>query len=289
MKKIGYLTTAMLIVAITFMLSGCSSKKILNNMTEKGYFNNSYDNAIPQTDIGGKMIAAHFASTGTKKKKALLVTVDGFRVESLNYLMNNDLGIKRISKDGGLYWTKPMNLDTKAKVDIGVNFLSIITGEEPSTFNVLKNTDAKRETPKSVLSKLPSGHSVKFLTDNQNYIDVQLSAEIVAQNIDYNVSKDLNSLRTECINSLDNNDFILLATSSPYKVGKNNYKLSNKDYLAEIIHLNYYLGNIYNYITARADEDWLVIVASTCGGSTNLLANNEEGNILTFMVTNKQI
>ena len=116
--------------------------KILNKLSDKGYFSNSYDNAILQTDIASK-ISLHFTNNSGTRKKAILITIDGFRAEGLEYMMGNDLGMLSIAKEGGLYWTKPANLDTKANIDIGVNFLSIVTGQEPSTFNVLKKTDAK--------------------------------------------------------------------------------------------------------------------------------------------------
>ena len=45
---------------------------------------------------------------------------------------------------------------------------------------------------------------------------------------------------------------------------------------------------MYDEIKARVGEDWLIIVATTCGGKTKLALGKEEGNILTFMITNKR-
>ncbi len=124
MRKVRFLTALILVLGFATILSGCNSNKILNRLTEKGYFSDSYDNAIPQTDIVNK-ITAHFNQNTSVKKKAVLITIDGMRAESLEYIMGNDLGLSRIAKTGGLYWTKPANLDSKAKIDLGVNFLSI--------------------------------------------------------------------------------------------------------------------------------------------------------------------
>ena len=48
MKRVKYMTAAMLLVAVTAVLSGCNNNKILNKLSDKGYFSNSYDNAILQ-------------------------------------------------------------------------------------------------------------------------------------------------------------------------------------------------------------------------------------------------
>lgn len=291
MKRVKYMTAAMLLVAVTAVLSGCNNNKILNKLSDKGYFSNSYDNAILQTDIASK-ISSHFTNNSGTRKKAILITIDGFRAEGLEYMMGNDLGMLSIAKEGGLYWTKPANLDTKANIDIGVNFLSIVTGQEPSTFNVLKKTDAKRETPYSVMTTMSEKYRVKFLTDNKNYIDTQLAAEFdskLTQQLSFTSCMDLNALRTESINNLDANDFIVAAVSNPYLVADGNFKMSNSTYLSALLHLNYYLADMYDEIKARVGEDWLIIVATTCGGKTKLALGNEEGNILTFMITNKKM
>ena len=100
---------------------------------------------------------------------------------------------------------------------------------------------------------------------------------------------DLNALRTESINNLDANDFIVAAVSNPYLVADGNFKMSNSAYLSALLHLNYYLADMYDEIKARVGEDWLIIVATTCGGKTKLALGNEEGNMLTFMISNKKI
>ena len=46
---------------------------------------------------------------------------------------------------------------------------------------------------------------------------------------------------------------------------------------------------IFQQLKLRATEDWLFVATTTCGGNSKLAANNEEGNILTFMFTNKAI
>ena len=243
MRKVRFLTALILVLGFATILSGCNSNKILNRLTEKGYFSDSYDNAIPQTDIVNK-ITAHFNQNTSVKKKAVLITIDGMRAESLEYIMGNDLGLSRIAKTGGLYWTKPANLDSKAKIDLGVNFLSIVTGQEPSTFNVLKSTDAKREKPYSIVSTMSEKYRVKFLTDNKAYIDMYLAAEIKAmesQKLSCVSCVDLNAVRSECLSNLNGNDFITVAISNPYVVAAGNYKMSNAAYLASLLHLNYYI------------------------------------------------
>lgn len=291
MKKIKYLTAVMLFAAIACAGSGCAGKKILNRLTELNCFDNKYENAILQTEIAGT-VSEHFRTNDTIKKKALLVAIDGMRAECLEYFFNEGIGAAKIADDGGLYWTKPANLETDAKVDIGVNFLSVMTGKEPSEFDVLKSTDAKREKPYSLMANLSEKYMTKFLTDNANYIDTQLNAEIKAKQsarLVYKSFTNLEKMMAECTSSLADTDFIALAISAPYQVAAGNYKMSNARYLSTLLNLNCRLGDIYRDIKARENEDWLVIVTSTCGGKTALHIGEEEGNNLTFMLTNKKL
>lgn len=289
-KNLFALTTALVLVSAV-LLSGCSADKKIKQYEDKGFFANSYENAIAQTDIAG-LVNAHFAEVGAVKKKAMLVLVDGMRVDGLDYIMDSNLSLSTIAKDGGLYWTKPANIDTKAKIDVGVNFLSIVTGQEPSSFDVLKSTDSKRATPASIMDSLSYKHSVKFLTDNANYVDVQLASEFKAnasQKLSWSTCENLNALREASVDSLEDSDFVAVATSELVNLAKGKFSLGNKDYLAGMINLGYNITDIYSAVKARENEDWLFLVATTCGGQNNLTINKEVGNILTFMFSNKKI
>lgn len=294
MKKSKFLIVIALIIVLFITLCGCSKDSLVQSLTTN-YFSNTYEKAIPQTNIAN-YITSHIGSVGnSQKKKALLITIDGMRAESLNYIMDSDLGLSQISKDGGLYWTTPANLKTKANIDIGVNFLSIVTGREPSTFDVLKNTDAKRESPYSIMFKESIQKNVKFLTDNENYVHVQLAAELKSKKpnkLTSATSLSLNALRKDCLNSLSTNDFVAVAISAPYNKAKGNYKMSNQDYLSTLIDLSYYIADIYKEIKNRMTndkEDWLVVVATTCGGKSKMATYRQTDNTLTFMATNKPL
>lgn len=287
MKKL-YMSITVLVLSMIVMLSGCNSNKVLRKLSDSGYFANSYDEAISQTDIA-EIVKTHLDSGSNKK--VLLFTIDGMRAEGLEYVMGSDLGVAKIAKDGGLYWTKPANIDTKAKIDLGVNFLSIVTGEEPSTFDVLKKTDIKRETPYSIMTTTLINHKVKFVTDNNHYIDC-LNMEFKAKGsarLTSVKSSDLNGLRLDCLSGLLHNDLTVVATSNPYNVANGNYKMSNGAYMAAILHLNYYIADIYEQVCKMTQFDWLFIATSTCGGMSKLGSDKEEGNVLTFMLTNKAV
>lgn len=291
MKK-GLLSLVVIATITTaVLLSGCSANKLAAQLQKECSFENEYEDAILQTKIAS-LFTQHFSEVGSIKKKAMLVTIDCMRAEGLKYIMNSDLGMSAIAKDGGLYWTKPANLDTKAKIGLGVNFLGIVTGEEPSTFDVLKSTDPKRETPYSLMGKLSERYSVKFLTDNVNYIDTQLKSEFaakVSQNLSWKDCKDSTVMREECLSSLKGADFISVASSELYFLAKGNYSLKNKDYFAAMMDLSYNVGNVYAAVKERTNEDWLFVVATTCGGQSNLSVTNEADNVLTFMLSNKKL
>lgn len=290
MKRGVLAFTTIVVIASLLLLSGCSNKQI-KQLESEGIFANSIEDAILQTDIAG-IVNSHFSEVSNVKKKALLLTIDGMRAEVLKYIYKSDLGMSKISKDGGLYWTTPANLDTKAKIDVGVNFLSIVTGEEPSSFGVLKSTDPKRATPYSLMGNLSERYSVRFLTDNENYIDIQLASEFKekqSQKLTWSNCSDVIELRKESLRSLNSNDFIAVACSGLIDIAKGNFNLSNKEYFASMITLSYTIANIYDQVMARTNEDWLFLVASTCGGNNKLALNKETGNVLTFMISNKKI
>lgn len=294
MKRLAklFVATAMFAIFAT-LLTGCNNNKILNKLEKTEYFSASYDKAIKQTQISS-IVANHLNNNKDGfAKKALLVTIDGMSAQSLPYFYDFGKGISRVAKDGGLYWTIPDNMETKAKVDIGVNFLQVVTGKEPSSFEVLKSTDAKREVPFSIMTSASKSHAVAFLTDNENYINVQLAQELNAskqEGLKYGVAKDIHELKTNCLAEIEfKRDFIALAISSPYFVADQNFDMSNPNYLAEIINLNVYLDEIYSSIKERENEDWLVVIASTFGGKKTLEKSNTQNNILTFMATSKKM
>lgn len=291
MKKIKTFSIMTLVVIFMAMLSGCSNPNVLKQMEEWGNFSNKYEKAIKQTQIAD-MIEAHFNNKGNTTKKALLITIDAMCVQSLKYFYDYGKGISAIAKDGGLYWTYPDNAKTKAKIDVGVNFVGIVTGKEPSTIGVLKATDAKREAPLSIMSSLAQTQKVSFLTDNENYINVQLAQEFETNKpngLTYSAEKDIHSLKDKCLSEIaSKKDFIAVATSSPYFSSSQDFNLNNPAYLASIINLNDYINEVYAAIKTQKDEDWLVIVTSTFGGTATLSSNTNKTNVLTFMATNKK-
>lgn len=293
MKKCGnlFIVTAMITV-LSLLLTGCNNNAILKKMEKSEYFSTDYDKAIKQTQISN-ILSEHLQNKEGVTKKAILIMIDGMSVQSLPYFYDYGKGISHIAKNGGLYWTIPDNIATRAKIDTGVNFLQIVTGKEPSTFEVLKSTDAKREAPLSIMSSVASMRSVAFLTDNENYINVQLAQELSAKklaNLKCGIAKDIHELKKNCLAEISfNKDFIVLAISTLYNEVGQNFNAGNKEYLASIINLNSYIEEIYAEINARTGEDWLVAVTSTFGGKKTLENKNIENNVLTFMASNKAI
>lgn len=280
-----------MLAVVTAMLSGCSNAKLINELQTKCAFKNNYENAMKQTEIFG-LVNDYFNQSETLKKKCLLITIDGMRAESLKYIYSYKTGIAKIAQRGGLYWTLPDNVDTKARVDLGVNFLNIMTGKEPSTYDVLKSTDAKRADPISIITQVSKQRKTLFLTDNQGYIDFYLKQELQDyQNSRLNVyaENEMIDVKDRAIRGLGNNDFIVIATSLPYYQAKQKFSMKNSEYLSSILNLNTYIDEIFNKINARVNEEWCVIVASTFGGVDPIASDNDEQNTMTFMSTNKKL
>lgn len=278
-------------MSMTVFCTGCMTAKSFMTGVPVDKFANTVDNAIMQTDISAKVLK-HLQEGASAK--SLLILVDGFRANALSEFYDNGKGIARLGADGGIYFTKPSNIDTKAKVGIGTNMLSILTGVEPSEMDVFKSTDGKRVEPYSILTTVSNVYKVDFYTDNQAYLDIQLHQEIDAISKGGNAkmfeAKYLSSLKeieTATIEHL-NDKLIVVALSIPYVKADGDYSLEHADYLSAIHNVNAMIESLVLACEERENEDWQITVASTFGGVEGLTGNKKVHNTTTFLASNKE-
>ena len=293
MKKKAILFTCMLMVMVVACTGCVSASSYLSSIDTKKY-SNTAETAISQTDI--KLMVEKYMQTGTVEtgvRKSLVIMVDSFRANTIESFYDYGKGIARLANSGGLYFTKPANIETKSRIGRGTNMLSIMTGVEPSEMNVLKSSDVKRAEPLSLAATCAAKYPTGFYSDYANYIDHQLAQEFaVISNINgFSASAvdTIHKLRDDLIKAMDNKSVILSATSELYKQANGDYSTKNVDYMNAIINFNSYIEEMIQNTINRDGEDWLIVVTSTFGGEEGIMENKKAHNTTTFLASNKKI
>ena len=288
MRKVFVSCVLVLCVSMVGVLSACTSAKDYLKSIDMSAYDNKIDDAIPQTDI--TKYVENYLNSGVGKR-AILILVDGFRANTLDLFLDYELGIARLKNLGGLYFTKPMNIDTKSKIGVGTNMMSILTAEEPSAISLYKSTDAKRAEPYTIMSKVAKDKKVVYLTDNYNYIDVQLKQEFEEnknnKNLKYEYVEEFENIDDKVIENLNNN-LIVVSISGVNSSASGKYSAKNANYINAIHNLNSMIENIWQS-TRDIFGDYMIMVASTFGGEESLTQNKEAHNTTTFLACNKEL
>lgn len=289
-KKLLISLASVLCLAFTLIATGCMSEGSFVEHLAKEKFKNDMDNPIPQTDIRGIM-EAHIQSE--ESHKGLLITLDGFRANAISQFADCGKGIARMANEGGLYFTKPANIDGKSTIGIGTNMLSVLTGKAPDDMGVLKSTDGKREEFPSILASNSKEYKVRFLTDNEGYIDTQLNQELPKDktkksNYTYDCIEKFCDMEGEILDSLSANRLVVVSLSLPYVAADGDYSMGNEDYLSAIFNINDMLESILQEVTNHPIKyaDCLVMATSTFGGEESIFQNKSLHNATTFLASN---
>ncbi len=281
------------IILIVMTCTGCmTASSYADSISGKNY-SNTQDTAIPQTDIKG-MVEGYLStqSSAGSDRKAVVIMMDGFRANAIEGFFGYGQGIARLAAEGGLYFTKPANMDTDSNIGRGTNMLSIMTGVEPSAMDILKSTDVKRETPKSMAANFAANYQTAFYTDYSNYINHHLAQELAVNlmpSLTATAFDDIHAMQYEMVSSLKSKSVILAASSNLYDAAGGDYSTGNVSYMNAVINFNSYVEEIINQAQTRNDEEWLIVVTSTFGGEEQMNSNKSIHNSLTFLASNRKI
>lgn len=290
-NKILLITSMVMMVVLT--CTGCMTQSSYKSSISMDNYSNTTDTAIAQTDIK-LMVEQYMSSIDGKNtnKKAIVIMLDGFRANAIDDFYEYGKGIARLAGQGGLYFTRPANIDTDSDIGMSANMLSIMTGVEPGEMGIFKSSDVKREDPASMVSTLGLKYMTSFITDYSNYIDHQLALELKSlehqKTITATSVETVHQLQDEVLKGIKSKSVILTACSDLYKVAGGDYSIGNVDYMNAVINFNGYIEEIIQAASNR-DDDWLIVVASTFGGEESIIQNKQSHNATTFLASNKTI
>ena len=299
MNRIKVLTMVIVMSLTGVLLAGCvgNSDPYIIDLMESEVFANDYDSLRSQLEVA-EMVDDHFA---TKKdgidQKALVVMLEGCRADSVVSLFDYGKGVAKVAEKGGAYLTSAIVKDgQKAVVGAETNALSMLTGVASDEFNVFKSTDYKPAEPLSMVAKIgASQRRATIVTERDNYISNSLSLEIewAIDNAPLSSYVDTETsllMQNKMLESLSVNDLVVGIYSEGQVSGdEHGFGADNGGYMNSIAHINFMIDELLETIESRvtyAKEDWLIVVASTYGGKSNLSASKNE---ITFTITNKKL
>lgn len=292
-KKLLISLASVFCLAFALLGTGCMSKSSFLHQLATEKFKNSVDKPISQTDIRGIM-ERHIQSG--EGKKGLLITLDGFRANAISQFAECGKGIARMANEGGLYFTQPSNIEGKSAVGMGTNMLSVLTGMSPDEMGVLKATDGKREEFPSILESSSKECRVRFLTDNEGYIDTQLNQELPKDktkksNYTYDYIENFCDMERAILTSLSENKLVVVSLSLPYVAADGDYAMSNEHYLSAIFNINDMIEGVLQELESHPIKyaDCLFLATSTFGGEESIFDKKNVHNTTTFLASNQQL
>lgn len=323
MKKIT-LAVISLIMICSLMFTACSSSSAKESKNEDTYageaeamniFDSAVDNAMPQTVIH-KLIMDHFNSElpeGKTVKKAIFIGYDGFRVDGLENIKDDEnSAVMYIKNQGGLYHTFSggrTGINEQA-TSTAPSWMAMLTGGWGEYNGITDNSQMKNADADTFLTSLAKeGHSVSFTTSWREHTELSYRPDIVQsiksglpaeythqiddtatyyQILKY-VSKPANVQKT----AIEDPDVIFFTLEYTDHAGHNTgFGNQNEEYIQACKDDDAYGYDIIKTIEERstyAEEDWLIIISTDHGGTKLSHGGQSIFERMTWLACNKEI
>ena len=302
-KIIGLISLGLSVTTAALALSGCANSggKYKEDIEKTKIFTNKTSNAIPQTAVYS-IVKEHFdspLSNGKTDKKALVLFLDGCRVDAVPFVAPYGKGIMKASENGGIYFTYAGGVKKSFRTDTVPGFASMLTGKWADTIDMTDNSKAKGVEPLTCVTELAKRNlSVSFLAEWDTHINLQYKAEFdwaKEQNLDL-IAETANGdieLHDKILNSIDTKDIIFGLYSEPDSAGHGfGFSAKNPNYISAVVNTNSLVDEAIEKVYAREsykNEDWLILVTTDHGGHGK---NHYQASVterLTWLAVNKKL
>lgn len=288
-----------------------SDKKYLKSIEKSGIFDNTFENAYPQT-IVADIVRNHLYNNKTNKKKRVLIYgFDGARADSMTYLVpeNKDFyknkynAVAYLKNRGGLYLSyaggDKSNRKTLQGTSTQQGWCSILTGVWGVENGVVKHETKRDDLPTILMEGAQKGLSAIFSSIWPDHFTITYKNEIKAAKLNHlpltfsNV-KDENELQKDMISAIDNGTDIIFGINEFPDINGHGSGFSNKNYkyMSGITNADRYACELINYIEDRKEyenEDWLILITSDHGGHGRMHGTQKTEDRMTFIAINKRI
>jgi len=318
-KKLFTLPVIGLLCA-SLLLGGCSSGKTNGTDYEEevkqmSIFDNSLDDQLPQTVIH-KLITDHFAAPlpeGKTVKKAIFIGYDGYRVDGLENIKDNEeSAVMYVKSQGGLYHTFSGGVAgvNEQATSTSPSWMAMLTGGWADYNGIDNNSQMKKPETDTFLTTLAkSGHAGSFTTSWREHTALSYRPDI-AQSIKdglpveythqiddtatyYQILKYVSKPAGAEKTAQEDPDVIFFTLEFADHAGHSTgYGNHNDDYVQACKDADAYGYDIVKTIESRstfASEDWLIIISTDHGGIKKSHGGQTSFERLTWLAVNKPV
>lgn len=280
-----------------------------------GVFDNTFDQAFPQTVVA-RIVREHLASGNGKKKKVLIFGFDGARADSMLYLIpstdekltGHNLHspysyVTQLKKEGGLYLSyaggDKNRPETLQPTSTAQGWSAILTGKWGIENGVVQHVTKKDSVPTVLLEAARSGKSSFFSSCWPDHFTVTYAGEIkLAEQekipLTFLQVKDEEELQAAMLAEIDRGtDVIFGINEFPDHNGHGSgFGSDNYRYVVGVTNADRYAYELMAHIQSRPeyeDEDWLLIGTSDHGGHGRGHGTQKTEDRMTFLACNRKL
>lgn len=284
----------------------------IKSIEKSGIFENSFENALPQTVIA-PTVRKHFANESGKRKKAIIIGFDGARAdallgiikagrheESAHYSAISDMRDNHhlyLAYTGGIEGDK----NTKQETSTTPGWATVLTGEWATKHTLRTNAlnPLSRDTPTILMEFAEKGKHCSFTAEwdvhfTNTYIEEMAIAKEKNLPITYNHPGTDKDLHDDILASIDNDDDLIFGIYEEPDANGHTYCFSNASYqyVRSVVDSDRSAFNLIEHIKARPtynDEDWLIVMTSDHGGHALMHGSQKIQDRMIYIASNVEI
>ena len=287
--------------------------KYADELESYGVFDNTYDEALPQTVIY-KIIMDHFnapLAEGKTVKKAIFLGFDGFRADGIKNIKDDpESAIMYVKNLGGLYHTFAGGIkgEREQHTSTAPGWCSMLTGGWAEYHGISNNGMSKNDKETCLTALAKQGHASSFTVSWREHTSISYKPDIqlAIKNglpIEYNheiddmatyyqvlkyVSKPADARKT----AAEDPDMIFFTFEFTDHAGHFFGFGNNKNYYNATLDANKYGYDIIKTIESRstyAQEDWLIVISTDHGGTGHNHGGQSIMERSTWLAVNKKL
>lgn len=289
--------------------------KYVASVDRVGVFDNTFDQAYPQTVVA-QLVREHLAHENGKKKKVLIFGYDGARADSMLYLIPSTdqkltgynlhspySYVAQLKKEGGLYLSyaggdrgRPETLQPTSTAQ---GWSSILTGKWGIEHGVVQHVAIRDGVPTVLLEAARQGLSASFTAIWPDHFTVTYTGEMAAAKreqvpLTFRQVDDEEQLQEAMLAEIDKGtDLIFGISEFPDHNGHGSgFGPDNYRYVVGVTNADRYAYELLAHIKSRPayeKEDWLMIGTSDHGGHGRGHGTQRTEDRMTFLACNRKL
>lgn len=287
-------------------------KAYIKSIEKSGIFENSFENALPQTAVA-KTVREHFANENGKRKKAIVIGFDGARADALLGIVKDGRpdetalysALSDMRENHHLYLAFTGGIEgdkaTKQETSTTPGWATVLTGEWGTKHALRTNSldPLSKDTPTIIIEFARKGKNCSFIAEwdvhfANTYIDEMAIAKEENLPITYRHPGTDKELHDDMLASIDNDDDLIFGIYEEPDVNGHESVFSNLNhrYVRSVVDCDRNAYALIEHIKQRPtyfDEDWLIIMTSDHGGHAQSHGTQKIQDRMIYIASNVEI